>query len=249
MARRHRPLGANCMYHLTQRGNNRGLIFRDDHDRRLFLSMLAGTVERRDWSCLAYCLMTNHLHLIVRTPEPDLADGMRDMLRGFAQGFNRRHARTDHVFGRRYGSVVIETDSQLLATLRYVALNPIEAGLVAHPARWPWSSYAALSGLVPSPWFLATDVVLGHLSSDRAAARQVARKFVEGPTVDTEVTPLDVDVFRRTPLAEVLGERASATTMRLAISLGHGQADIARHLGVSQATVSRRVRERADLCE
>lgn len=81
---------ADGVYHLTARGNERRAIYRDDSDRRCFLGTLEQTIERFGWRCLSYCLMTNHYHLLVRTPEPNLARGMRDLNGVYAQSFNRR---------------------------------------------------------------------------------------------------------------------------------------------------------------
>jgi putative transposase len=104
------------------------------------LTLLGVAVRARHWRCLAYCLMSNHLHLLIETPRANLGVGMAWLHGGYARWFNRRHGRTGHVFERRYGSVRIHTDAQLWVVLRYIAMNPVEAGLCARPEEWRWSS-------------------------------------------------------------------------------------------------------------
>jgi putative transposase len=154
-------------------------IFRDDDDRASFLSLLETVVRRHDWSCLAFCLMTTHYHLVVRTPETNLAVGMQRLNSNFAQGFNRKHGETGHLFERRYHAVHIERDSHLLELYRYIALNPVRAGLCSRPEAWSWASYPALVGLAPLPTFIATDWVLVYFGSDPERARERLRAFVE----------------------------------------------------------------------
>jgi putative transposase len=130
-------------FHVYARGNDRRRIFLDDRDRRLYLAMLGHVVVTRAWRCLAYCLMDNHVHLVVETRAPNLGDGMRLLQGSYAQRHNRRYGRTGHVFGERFGSVHLTSDEQVRAALVYVARNPVEAGLAPHAAAWRWSSHAA----------------------------------------------------------------------------------------------------------
>ena len=106
--------------------------------------MLAQAVRRQRWSCLAYCLMHNHIHLLVETPQPNLGAGMQRLHGLYAQTFNKRHKRCGHLFQGRYGGDRVRTDEQLLTAARYIALNPVEAGLCERPDEWPWSSHAGV---------------------------------------------------------------------------------------------------------
>lgn len=153
-------------------------LFRDDDDRRRFLKLLANLVARRDWTCHGFCLMTTHYHLLVRTPDADLARGMQRLNSCYAQDFNRRHGETGHRFERRYHSVLVETDSHALELLRYFALNPVRAGACLSPADWRWSSYAAVIGRVPAPPFLAVDWALAYFGANRDRARTRFEEFV-----------------------------------------------------------------------
>jgi REP element-mobilizing transposase RayT len=161
------------------RGVRRQAIFRDDDDRASFLSVLWAVVRRHDWSCLAFCLMTTHYHLVIRTPDANLAAGMQRLNGNFAQGFNRKHGEAGHLFERRYHSVPIERDAHLLELYRYIALNPVRAGVCSRPEGWRWSSYRAVVGLASPPDFLATDWALLYFGSNRKRARERFRAFVE----------------------------------------------------------------------
>jgi putative transposase len=161
------------------RGVRKQAIFRDGDDRRVFLSVLSTVVNRHDWSCLAFCLMSTHYHLMIRTPDANLAAGMQRLNGNFAQGFNRKYGEIGHVFERRYQSVLIERDGHLLELYRYIALNPVRAGLCSRPESWMWSSYRAVAGLASPPDFLATDWALHYFGSDRTRARRRFRTFVE----------------------------------------------------------------------
>jgi putative transposase len=133
----------------------------------------------RDWVCGAYCLMTTHYHLLIRTPEADLARGMQEINSWYAQEFNRRYGLEGHVFFRRYHSVMIEREGHLLEIGRYMPSNPVRAGLCQRAEDWPWSSYPALLGLSPPPSFLSPGWLLELFGRDLRRARNRYRAFVE----------------------------------------------------------------------
>jgi len=134
------------VFHVYARGNNKGLIYADDSDRKLYLRLLEGTVRRRQWRLLAYCLMNNHVHLLIETPQANLAVGMQRMHSLYASCFNKRHGRVGHVFQGRYGAIRVKPDEQLWTVAAYVVANPVRSGLCAEAADWPWSSCAAVLG-------------------------------------------------------------------------------------------------------
>jgi REP element-mobilizing transposase RayT len=127
-------------FHAVTRGVDGLAIYRTDDDRRLFLRLLADVTRRNDWAVHAFCLMTNHYHLVVDALVEDLSEGFRRLNGIYAQAFNRRYGRKGHLFGDRFWSGEIESDEQLVATCRYVLGNPVRAGLCAAPASWPWSA-------------------------------------------------------------------------------------------------------------
>jgi len=167
-----------AIYHLTSRGNARQNIFEEDDDRQRFLTILADTVKRCRWLCHAYCLMGNHYHLLLETPEPNLSRGMRQLNGVYTQAFNRRHDRVGHVFQGRYQSILVEKDAHLLELCRYIVLNPVAAGLVESPEQWPWSSYRQTATGVRWADFLSTDWILGQFSGNDGKARKQYVQFV-----------------------------------------------------------------------
>jgi REP element-mobilizing transposase RayT len=180
MARRLRLEFAGALYHVTARGNERRSIFLGDADGdcAAFLDVLGATCERFNWLVHAYCLMTNHYHLLVETPDANLYKGMRQLNGVFTQSVNRAHARVGHLFQGRFKAILVARDSYLLELSRYVVLNPVRAGMVAAPGDWPWSSYRAMVGEVPAPGWLETDAVLRLFAEERTTAVTAYRRFV-----------------------------------------------------------------------
>src|SRR4051812_17103654 len=146
MARSSRPNIAGGVYHVMARGNERKPIYFDDDDRRRFLELLQKVVRRYRWECLAYCLMGNHYHLVVRTPLPNISRGMRLLNGDYASRLNARYERDGHLFQGRFRSVMIRSSDHLLVALNYVLRNPIAAGYCTAAGDWPWSSYRATVG-------------------------------------------------------------------------------------------------------
>ena len=173
MARPLRLEFAGALYHLTARGNARADIFLDDADRRLFLELLGKEITQQGWRCYAYCLMSNHYHLLIETPEANLVSGMRRFNGVYTQAFNRRHGRVGHVFQGRYKSIVVDKDSYGLELCRYIVLNPVRARMVKRD--WAWSSYRATAGYGPQPAWLDAAWVLGQCGSCAAYRRFVAQ--------------------------------------------------------------------------
>jgi REP element-mobilizing transposase RayT len=136
---------AGGIHHVTARGNNRERIFCVDADRRRYLGLLAAEIARRRWLCLAYCLMDNHVHLLLETPEPNLGAGMQQLHGLYGQTFNRRHRRVGHVFQGRFHAEPVRRDAHLWIIAGYIAGNPVEAGLCDQPESWPWSSHAVVA--------------------------------------------------------------------------------------------------------
>jgi putative transposase len=158
------------LYHVTSRGDRRDDIYADDTDRSAWLLVLGDVCKRFNWVVHAYCLMGNHYHLLVQTPEGNLSAGMRQLNGVYTQRVNRRHGRVGHVFQGRYKAVVVDRDNYLLELARYVVLNPVRAGLVEDAAAWPWTSYAAMIGSTQAPPWLSVDATLSHFHDRRPVA-------------------------------------------------------------------------------
>ena len=152
MPRKRRELIAGGVYHVYARGNNRRLIYEDDRDRLKYLALLGEVVGREGWRCLSYCLMDNHVHLLVETPQPNLDVGMRRLHGDYARIFNKRHTRSGHVFQGRYGAEPLKREAHLFAAAAYIAANPVDAGLCADPHAWPWGSHSVAGTAAEPPW-------------------------------------------------------------------------------------------------
>jgi len=160
------------------RGNNRNPIFQTDSDRLLFLNILCDTIRLHNWICHAYCLMDNHYHLLIETPDANLAQGMRDVNGRYTQAFHRTHGSIGHVLQGRYKSKVVEKDAYLLEVARYIVLNPVRARSVKDPSSWRWSSYLSTAGLRKPESFLSIASLLNLFSQDRNTAFKEYRSFV-----------------------------------------------------------------------
>jgi putative transposase len=167
MARPLRIQFPGALYHVTSRGNERAPIFFTDRDRRDYLTILGDVVEKYGWLCPAYCLMPNHYHLVVQTPEPNLSRGMHQLNGVYTQRLNRRHDRVGHLFQGRFKAILVERESHLLEVARYVVLNPVRAAMVRHPEEYRWSSLRATLGLERAPRWLRSRLLVGHFGSRR----------------------------------------------------------------------------------
>jgi REP element-mobilizing transposase RayT len=207
-----------------------------------FLAELEATARRHRWNWLSYCLMTNHCHLVIETPELTLGVGMRLLAGKYAQAFNRRYGFYGHLFQGRYGSVLVETDVHFAQLLRYVALNPVKAGLCAEPAAWPWSSHRGTIGrsrqsagarsrieTLLAPWGGQRGTRYARLFDSEGAL--AARFGAESPWT------------HRPSLDELVATNARVDAMRLARAHGYPLAEIAAAVGVHESTASRALRD------
>jgi REP-associated tyrosine transposase len=186
MARPLRIEYRGALYHVTSRGDRQEAIFDDDQDRRAFLNILGEVILRYRWHCHAYCLMGNHYHLMIETPEGNLTKGMRQLNGVFTQWSNRRHNRSGHLFQGRYKAILVDRDSYFLELARYIVLNPVRAGMVKNPRQWAWSSYGAMIGKFAPPAWLTLDDLLAEFGNRRAQARRKYEEFVgEGTGAET----------------------------------------------------------------
>jgi REP element-mobilizing transposase RayT/DNA-binding transcriptional ArsR family regulator len=157
MPRRPRLDYPGAIHHVMARGNRKACIFEDDDDRRCFLEIVAETADTYDVRVYAYCQMDNHYHIVCETPRGNLSDAMRQINGVYAQSSNRRHGRSGHLFGARFRSLLIQWQSYLKRSARYVVLNPVRARITRDANGWPWSSYRATAGIEPAPDWLCLD--------------------------------------------------------------------------------------------
>ncbi len=179
--------------------------FRDDHDRRAFLAVVEALVERGALEVHAFCLMPNHYHLLLRTPQGALARWMRYVNGDYARGFNRRHRRVGHLWQGRYKAILVQTGTYYLECSRYIHLNPNRAKLTRPAERYRWSSYRNYVGGQPvAPW-VETELLLAEFGGDR----QRCRAFVEAGRGERQVSP-----FERAVAGLALGSEAYLDQLR-----------------------------------
>ncbi len=272
MARPLRIEYPGAVYHVTSRGNARQAIVGDDRDRKQFLTLLAHVIDRYGWLCHAYCLMDNHYHLLIETPTPNLSLGMRQLNGRYTQAFNRRHRRVGHLLQGRFTAILVEKDTHLLELCRYVVLNPVRAQMVTHPRLWTWSSYCGTAGELTGPAWLSTDWILVQFGKRQRDAHRRYMEFVaEGrggprpweqlqgqiylgseefiaqhqPDRVIREIPRQQTQATRPALREVF-QRRGAEERLIAVAYrqyGYRLREIADHLGIHYATVSRRLKQ------
>jgi len=170
----------DLLQHAIMRGVNRCDIFADNLDRHKFLQRFSLLLAETQTACLAWALMPNHIHLLLRPGPSGLAHFMRRLLTGYAIHFNRRHKRSGHLFQNRYKSLVCEEEPYLLELVRYIHLNPLRAGLVKdlnELDQYPWSGHTVLAGQVQLVGQM-TDDVLGLFARHRGEAFRLYREFL-----------------------------------------------------------------------
>jgi putative transposase len=170
---------AGALYHVTARGNRREAIYLEDADRKYFLELLGEICQRYNWMVHAYCLMTNHYHVLVETPDANLSKGMRQLNGVYTQKFNRNHHCVGHVFQGRYKAILVQKNAHLLELSRYVVLNPVRAGMVKDAGSYRWSSYRETVGdKRVIPW-LDADWLLTQFAVARGEAVLRYAEFVQ----------------------------------------------------------------------
>jgi len=229
-----------AFYHVMSRGNSQQEVFLSDDDRLVFLEKFAEVVSELSWSCYAYCLMNNHYHLLVETPQANLSRGMHKLNNYYSKRFNWKQEKVGHVLQGRFVSRLVERDEHLMEIIRYIALNPVRGGLASEPGQWRWNSYQAISGLVPAPGFLDVNYTLDLFGSNKAMARLAYIRFVaDGLRLDrTDQTTLKT-LFQR-----VRGKNERNRAICIAhFKYGYTTMEIATFLGLSRSTVNRALRK------
>jgi putative transposase len=185
----HAP-GVLC--HVMSRGNDKQHIFLGEADFTHFLELLASLLERFDVQCIAYCLMWNHTHLLLRPCEQPLSRLMQHLNSAYCQNFNRRHGRVGHVLQGRFKSLWVEDDIYLLRVLRYIVRNPVASGYVNDPAAWTWSSHRATAGVEPAPAWLDVRAVWNVFNHTGAASAAEQFRLFAAADVDDPAPTRDL---------------------------------------------------------
>ena len=179
MARPLRIEYPGAFYHVTSRGNEQKDVFKSQKDREKFLDYLASATERYGAVLHAYCLMGNHYHLLLETPEGNLSQIMRHINGAYTTYFNVKRKRAGHLFQGRYKAILVEFDEYAMELTRYIHLNPVRAGMVALPEDHIWSSYRSYIGLSSALDWLRTEAILASFGNGVETAKQRYRTFVE----------------------------------------------------------------------
>jgi REP-associated tyrosine transposase len=178
MARPLRVEYSGAFYHVMNRGNAGETLFKSKRDRIKFLEYLESTVDRFSIRIHTFCLMGNHYHLLVETPEPNLSKAIQWLNVSYAVYFNRKHQRNGHLFQGRFKSILVDADEYLTHLSRYIHLNPVRAKMVENPADYSWSSYGSfVRNVKPISW-LETDLLLSQFGRKREAKKRY-KAFVE----------------------------------------------------------------------
>ena len=170
---------AGALYHITARGNAQCDIYTHDEERHKYLTLVSNVCERFDWYRHAYCLMSNHYHLLVETNSPTLSKGTKYLNGVYTQYFNRRNRRVGHVFQGRYKAILVQKENYLLELSRYIVLNPIRARMVREAVDWHWSSYRATAGFKQDAPWLTTDWLLSGFATNRKEAQDRYRSYIQ----------------------------------------------------------------------
>lgn len=188
MARPLRIEYPGAFYHVMHRGNAQSDIFLSDRDREKFLEYLSNSVERYELKIHTYCLMTNHYHLLIETPQPNLSKAIKWINVSYAAYFNRKRQRSGHLFQGRFKAIVVDADEYLKQLSRYIHLNPIRAKMVSHLKEYQWSSYPAFSGYKKAPEWIETGWILSLFGKSKKRYRQFVEKVqyeeIQDPSKD-----------------------------------------------------------------
>jgi REP element-mobilizing transposase RayT len=228
------------IHHVTARGDHREPIFDDDSDRERFMRRYDVVAERYEWVPLTYCLMGNHVHLVIETPRCTLGDGCRDLFGHYARLRNGRLDEVGHVFQHRYWNGLVPSEAYFAQLLRYVALNPVKANLCATPETWPWSAHRSLCAGEGNAWARASRVAELLDVGDREPLARYGSLFEPANPLALQFGAEHPEHWR--PALEALFVKSEASGIVAARAHGYTLAEIGAHLGVHRSTVLRHLR-------
>jgi REP element-mobilizing transposase RayT len=211
-------------YHIFSRGIAKQEVYLDDNDRHHFLSLIGQVAEDLNVECHGYCLMDNHYHLILHTPDGNLSRAMKRIIGPYTQRLNKRHDRDGPIFNGRFKSEIVEDDTYLLSLSRYVHLDPVAAGLVDAPGKYKWSSYNFYINRAKGPQWIKSEPILRAIGGQRP--RQRYRNFVEGKSQPEVTWP--------PPQPAPSQKKHTQSIKRLSLTLDKGLRLAAAALGISQ---------------
>lgn len=178
MTNKKRPWFPGAVFHVTARGNHRNDIFRDEEDFQVYCTFIQEALEHFEgkFDIYAYCLMNNHVHILIKTYDFHISNFFSRVHGIYARYFNKKYKYIGHLFQDRYHTELIESDEQMLSTSRYIHLNPIRANMVQRVEDYKWSSYSTILGLKKEK-FIRSENILSYFKKDNCI--ELYRKFVE----------------------------------------------------------------------
>lgn len=187
MPRRRREKCENSIYHIMVRGNNQQAIFLDDYDRNQYLKRLKRYKEKFKIEVYAYCLMTNHVHLLIYDSGQDISKVMQGLNLSYTIYFNKRHARSGHLFQDRFKSIMVKQDNYFIQVSKYIHRNPVEANMVQEIQDYKWSSYNIYMGAYDSWKIISTNAVLTYFSESYSKGIKLYGDYIEDTKVEEEI--------------------------------------------------------------
>lgn len=205
MPRRGRELSESKIYHIMIRGNERKNIFLDNEDREKFISTLYNKNNEKKWNLYAFCLMDNHVHLLIHEGEENISSIMKRISTSYVYYFNKKYTRVGHLLQDRFRSEAIKNDMYLLAAVRYIHNNPVKAGIVKEPAQYVWSSYNLYmdKGGANSPGIERNSILeMFSMDEDEAirsfieySAQTIDDSFIDDEEVETEINEKNMVIY------------------------------------------------------
>lgn len=246
MARVARKISKTNVYHIILRGVNHRVIFEDDSDYELFLYILDFYKDTCMYEIFAYCLMSNHIHLLMKFPENNLSESMKKIEDKFVWWYNKKYNRCGHLFQDRFKSEPVECDRYLMTVFRYIHQNPIKAGIVQNVCEYNWSSYSNYQKQVNS--LINTDFMI-HLFDGRASLIKyvneknddICMENIMVRMTDCEIIQLIKEANNYSSLDELQDAPPSVlkALFTLLISRGASIRQISRITGFSRKTVTK----------
>jgi len=175
LPRQKRKLGLSKIYHIIARGNEKKDIFLDDEDKNKFIQIIINKKKKNEYILYAYCLMSNHLHLLLKEQEDNISRAMRRINTAYAYYFNKKYNRVGHVFQNRFRSEPVENDHYLISLIRYIHNNPVKAKIVNQPHQYEWSSYSLY--LKEQKYIIDKEEILSLFSPDKSKAIHLFTEF------------------------------------------------------------------------
>jgi REP element-mobilizing transposase RayT len=166
------------LHHIAVGATSDEAYFRDEADRAVWIRRFAHTLDRFSWGCLSLCELTTHVHALVEIPDESISQGMHYLNSFYGHYFNEKNERRGALIRQRFWSKLVVDDEQLLAAFRYIALNPVRAGLCRRAEDWQWSSFATSCGLTSAFSFIDSSLILGTLRITEVEALHTLRALV-----------------------------------------------------------------------